>query len=385
MIYIVFLFLVRVIASVVVPLLGKMEDVKSCVPSLFYQESSLMKFVRRKCTLLKSPYKPTLWAMNRHVQTALTLLLPTNEEMNYNRQYLQMGDGGLVALDWVLPIHKFSDKLNAKTPLVIILPGLPSNSFPVSNICDIARTHGYRVVIFRKRGHDGVPLTTPKLQSIGDCTDLRETVKYIRQQYKKAKMAAVAYGSATGLLLSYLGEFGSSADLSAAVNISPSYDLQEQFDTDFRNPYNWLMLQYAKFQLSQHAGALLQTVDCDRAFQSSCLSDFEKTVYAKMYGIHNMDEYWEKNNPLREVDEVAVPLLCINSLDDPICPGSKIPYDLFTTLPNAMLVTTKRGGHCGFFQYLRPESWADQLTIQYIDSVLQFVHLQDGFMRNSRF
>ncbi|XP_033123307.1 protein ABHD15-like [Anneissia japonica] len=362
-----------------------MVDIITSMPALFYKESSLMKFVLRKCSILKSPYKPTLWSINGHIQTILTVLWPIQRDLKCKRQYLQVDDGGLVALDWVLPsCCKTSEKINMKSPLVIVIPGLPSNTFVVNDICDMARNCGYRVVIFRKRGQDGLPLTTPKLQSIGDCTDLRETVRFIREQYPKAKLNAVAYGYGTGLLMSYLGEFGSSADLSAAVNISPSYNMQQQFDDVFRNPYNWFMLQYAKLQLSYHAGALLKTLDCDSAFSSSSLSEFEQNVYAKMYGIQDMEEYWDKNNPLREVDEIAVPLLCINSLDDPICHASKIPYDLFTMIPNAILVTTTHGGHCGFFQHLKPDSWANRLAIQYLDSVLQFVHLEDGFKRNSR-
>ena len=38
-------------------------------------------------------------------------------------------------------------------------------------------------------------------------------------------------------------------------------------------------------------------------------------------------DYWERNEPLRDADEVAVPVLCIRSLDDPLLPPRLRPAE----------------------------------------------------------
>ncbi|XP_048257257.1 phospholipase ABHD3-like [Haliotis rufescens] len=40
--------------------------------------------------------------------------------------------------------------------------------------------------------------------------------------------------------------------------------------------------------------------------------------------------------------------------------------------PNWMLVTTEKGGHCGFIENYKLESWAGKLAVDYIDAVLEY-------------
>lgn len=62
------------------------------------------------------------------------------------------------------------------------------------------------------------------------------------------------------------------------------------------------------------------------------------------------DAYWERNEPLRDVDEVAIPVLSVCAKNDPVRGDtqSTIPLELFETNPHFFLLLTDRGGHCGF-------------------------------------
>lgn len=69
----------------------------------------------------------------------------------------------------------------------------------------------------------------------------------------------------------------------------------------------------------------------------------------RAYPAQDWDSYWERNEPLRDADEVAVPVLCICSRDDPLLPpASTLPLPLFQSNPYFLLALTNRGGHCGF-------------------------------------
>ncbi|XP_006813521.1 protein ABHD15-like [Saccoglossus kowalevskii] len=344
---------------------------QSFIPQLHYKDSTLTKHLLNKCTRLTRPYRPTFWASNCHLQTMLNMVWPQPEVL-FRRVYFQLKDDGIVALDWVVanPIRRVHDR----TPVAIIIAGLTGDANSVADICKEATKHGLRAVVFNKRGHGGSALTTPKLQSFGDTSDLRQVVKYIRDLYKHARVTAIGVSAGSGLLVSYLGEYGSSTYISAAVCISPGYSAQDMIENNtIRRPYDWILLQQMKCLLAKHAVALANIIDVDRAFRSRTLSEFDLAVYCKLYGYEELDSYWEKNDPMREVDEVAIPILCINSLDDPVCCKDNIPYDLFTMLPNFLLVTTEYGGHCGFFEGWQPESWANRLALDYIDAVLEFL------------
>ena len=347
--------------------MNKAQVSLSGLPQLYCKNTPLVQYLLKHCQVLTQPFQPTFWARNGHIQTLLWMVL-SHEDMKFSREYLEMVNKGIVALDWA----DFKPTDNKKNqPILVIVPEITFDCFDVAQLCWETSQRGFRPVVFNRRGHGGVSLVTAKLQSFGDTSDLREAIRYIHSTNKCSQICALGISSGCGLLISYLGEHGSSTDLSAAVCISPSYNYPDCIQK-IRQPYKWCMLQKHKYFLTKHCDALAKSVDLDKAFATSSLHDWEANVYSSMCDTEEEDEYWEQNSPLREVDEIAVPLMCINATDDPISTVDDLPYDLFTTLPNVLLVTTKYGGHCGFYEGSRPSSWALRLTMDYIHSVLQY-------------
>lgn len=92
-------------------------------------------------------------------------------------------------------------------------------------------------------------------------------------------------------------------------------------------------------------------------------------------------DYWERNEPLRDADEVAVPVLCIRSQDDPLLPPAGIlPLPLFQSNPYFLLALTDRGGHCGFTldgqaDRTKEESdnWSHVVVLEFFKAVADFL------------
>ena len=91
-----------------------------------------------------------------------------------------------------------------------------------------------------------------------------------------------------------------------------------------------------------------------------------------MYDYTDLDEFWDRNNPLRDVDDISVPLLFISSEDDPLHSHKHIPFDLFKYYPHFFLIMSKQGGHCGFIDDISTLSWADRVVIDYLEAILEF-------------
>ena len=100
-------------------------------------------------------------------------------------------------------------------------------------------------------------------------------------------------------------------------------------------------------------------------------------VFSRLYGFKNTHEYWERNEPDRDMDDVSPPVLCINSADDPICSMEDVPFELFSVLPNFMLAMTSQGGHCGFIERPGLTSWADKVSLDYLQAILDFLTKHD--------
>lgn len=109
----------------------------------------------------------------------------------------------------------------------------------------------YRVVVFNKRGHGGLELTTAKLQSFGYPYDVRFVLENLRKRFSDRKIQAVGFSAGSGLLVSYLGYFADDPIIDGAVAVSPGYDAEHLLQI-LPNFYSFLMLMKLKIMIWKH-------------------------------------------------------------------------------------------------------------------------------------
>ncbi|KAG6613159.1 putative serine protease family S33 [Phytophthora cinnamomi] len=118
---------------------------------------------------------------------------------------------------------------------------------------------------------------------------------------------------------------------------------------------------------------LEDVVDVPAALRATSIREFDRHVYMKMHGYADLEAYWRVNNPMRDVDNLSKPLLCINALDDPVCTKETILYHEFRRKPNAMLLATGEGSHCAFFEgNFQLKSWCNEAAMTYLDRLREF-------------
>ncbi|KAI3373202.1 hypothetical protein L3Q82_006517 [Scortum barcoo] len=381
-------------------------------PRLICKPTALAKHLLRHCGSLARLRLASWPRGDPHLQTLSSLLCGQHgDTLQFTRDHLLLKDGGIVALDWAVgtrlgeavwrkrwegrrehqPGGKALGCFTPTPPVLILIPQSWGGITPhLKMLCHQAVHQGFYVVVFHARGTAGCPLTTARLTEFGDPADLEQAVAYIHSRYPSSVLVAVSEGSGSGILLSYLGECGSSSYLTAAAAISPVLLGQLWFETAMAPIYRWGVLLHRKLQLSRYESSFRGVLDVDRALRCSSLRDFEETLSCfsaqlqekdpslqtscpnaglssgshspwglapsvawalgeRAYPAKDWENYWERNEPLRDADEVAVPVLCICSCDDPLLPpASTLPLPLFQSNPYFLLALTDKGGHCGF-------------------------------------
>ncbi|XP_052802739.1 protein ABHD15-like [Mya arenaria] len=340
------------------------------LPKLHSRESTLAKHLVRRRGLLNRPFRPPFLLRGPFVQTLLGLFCPPLGDLNFEREYLHV-DKGIVALDWYT---EPDSKLRRNSPILLVFPRLTGDALSVGGLCRLANKRGFRPVVFNRRGHGMSFLTTPKLTSTGDPNDAREVIGYIFEKYPYVPLVGVGVGAGCATLFSYLGESGSSSQLKAAVCISPSYDNTIKLCEQIPKFYELIVLVQLKAMLIVYWKVLHKVIDL-KAVILKCwtLKEFDFHVYCKMYGIATFDTFWQRNDPMRDVDDIAVPVLCVNSVDDPVSVHENIPLDVFRYYPNLLLVTLAAGGHCSFHENVTGDSWANGTALTFIEGVLEFI------------
>ena len=345
-------------------------------PHLYYKDSPTNRYVLKHCERLTGKFTPTFWAPNGHLQTILVLIFPIRKA-SFTREILEMKDGGIVALDWATE----STGLHQSSPLLILLPGLAAVAKDLTPACKEGIKRRFRCVVLNKRGHGGSQLKTPKLQSFADPSDLREVVENLTRRYPDAKLTA--FGSSVGgaVLSVYLGKFGKSTLLSAAVADSHGLTAKRFYELERSQlpfVYRTSLLNGQKEILRAHAEVLREVIDVQAALNADSMREYEDVVYRKMYGFKDLDEYWNHNDPFHIFGKISTPTLITRSKDDPLFVHTTgIPVEVFKANPNTILALTERGGHCGFWEGVWPESWSSKVALDYIEAVLELESTND--------
>ncbi|NXV96044.1 ABH15 protein, partial [Calonectris borealis] len=324
-----------------------------------------------------------LWPRWPRLQMLRQLLQPPEPEPAVARELLQLPDTGLVALDWLVGRRGARSGSGGGGPSSVLLL-IPNAAGKVTGgLLQLglrALERGFVPVIFNRRGHNGCPLTTPRLQPFGDPGDLREAVTYLRCRHPTASLLAVSEGSGSGLLLAYLGESGSSSRLAAAACISPIFRGRDWFEAGMPWLYEWPLLLHLKRGLSRYVGSLAEAVDVDRLLGSRSLRELEEALFCRTKSRPtSWEAYWERNEPLRDADEAAVPVLCLCSADDPVRgpPARSLPLELFRSSPYFFLLLTPRGGHCGFPRRGAGRCWGHEAVLEYFRAMAEFLRAEE--------
>jgi len=111
------------------------------------------------------------------------------------------------------------------------------------------------------------------------------------------------------------------------------------------------------------------------ALESNSLWEFDDRATRVMWGFASVEDYYQKSSSCHFIQNIRIPLLCINALDDPLVPESCIPFREFTASTTCILATTNQGGHVAFLEDLIPwsihSSWADSFSLGYLVAILE--------------
>nr|XP_055036914.1 protein ABHD15 [Misgurnus anguillicaudatus] len=392
-------------------------------PQLICKPTALANHLKKHCSALAQPPLARWPQSDPHFQIITNFMWPNTESVElqrgirFTREHLLLQDGGIVALDWAVGLMNQQDQRKkefhpggkvlglhtSNRAIIILIPNALGRVTPhLLKLCYEALQQGFYPVVFNRRGHGDCPLTTPRYQEFGDPSDLMQAVVYLRSHHPSSTLFAVSEGSGSGLLLSYLGERGSSSYLMAAACISPVFHGQLWFECKLPWLYHWMALIYRKFQINRYATALSSVMDVAKILCCKSLRDMEEFMFCSVKQQDDkMSEsmnhirkdnsrlsmkpdwlgYWERNEPLRDADEVAVPILCLCSKDDPLLPPlSTLSETLFHNSPYFLLVQTEQGGHCGFMhedEHETTTSWSHSLVLEYFRVVADFFALEE--------
>lgn len=333
-------------------------------PKIYYNQQGELVSVLANLPQLKQKYRPTPWLSNTHAHLLyFDVIKKRSIQLQYDRtDQLKMQDGGVTAITW------FGYDLPENIPTIIVMHTITGTPESMRELVKDLHDHtGWRIALCLRRGHAGLPMPVPQMSIFGSTADLKEQLNFIQNKFPQSDLYAVGSSAGTGLLVRYLGEQGIDTPFKAAFAMCPGYDTELGF-TNVHPFYTKVMTKKLfKAFIQPYKKTWKQVHSVKTVLKTKTLQDFQ-TKYFEMAGFSDYESYTKATNPIYVFENVKIPLMVLNAEDDPVCSIKNFePYKpVVQKMPNIVVVTTKKGSHCGFYEGLRTKSWASRLIADFL-------------------
>lgn len=312
-------------------------------------------------------YRAPRWLPGGHLQTIYPATMIAKPAVDMRRERWQTPDGDFIDID-------FLDGQPGQ-PMVVLFHGLEgsSESHYARELMAHARQLGWSGAIPHFRGCSGEINLGPRFYHSGDA----EEVGWIMQRLKASparlaggRLYVVGVSLGGNALLRWLGESQHAADfVDAAVAVSAPLDLAgggAALSSGLNMIYTRVFLKTLKpkclLKLDQFPGLF----DRGRMLAARNLYEFDNVVTAPLHGYRDTDDYWNRASARHVLDDITVPTLVLNALNDPFLPAHHLPQK---ASPSVTLEYPAEGGHVGFAIGAAPgaNTWLPRRIVRFLE------------------
>lgn len=303
---------------------------------------------------------PTL-LFHPHLETIYPSLFRSVALAPYTRERIPTPDHDFLDIDWLTSSSK---------KLVIISHGLEGNS-DRAYIKGMARhfhNNGFDILAWNYRGCSGEMNKQRRFYHSGATDDLDLVVQHaLSKHYDEIVLVGFSLGG--NLTLKYLGEQKRDERIIKGIVFSVPMDLYTSCQK-ISAPANWMyserFLKSLKKKIVDKA-ALRNDLDTKALPSIKTLQDFDDHYTSLLHGYRDAVDYYTQCSSIRFVENIRVPSLIVNALNDPFLSPECYPVSLLRHHPYVKLEIPERGGHVGFTQFGKKGLfWSEERALHFV-------------------
>lgn len=309
---------------------------------------------------------------NPHYQTIRPFLKrkPTSLPFEFERKITR--DDDFLDLYW----YKNSSK-----KLVIITHGLEGHAKQpyMLGMANAFSLDSHDIMLWNMRGCSKDLNRQRPLYHGGVIDDLHEVVTHALDTGDYDSITLIGFSLGGNIVLRYLGSERLSIpkEITIGIGISAPCDLKastEKLDRNFNKIYSKYFLKEMKNKLIRKSKRY--NINYDYPLQKiKTLSEFNYKVTAEIHGFLDGDDYYNKCSSVNFLQNIKVPTLILNALDDPFLEGDCYPYKEVSKNSFITLNTPSYGGHIGFYDYQNDSYFSEEISIEYVRGIINNEHL----------
>lgn len=312
-----------------------------------------------------STYRPKKCYRNSHIQTTFPTLFRRVKNVEYTRERIFTPDDDFIDLD-------YSKSINSKK-IAVMCHGLEgsSNRAYIKGMIKTFHKRGIDSVAYNYRSCSEQMNKQLRMYNAGATDDLDIVIDNILAKKLYSEIYLIGFSLGGNLVLKYAGEKSSaiSKKIKGIVSISAPCDLMSSA-REIHKVKNiiyqkkFLKTLKEKIKIKQKSFSQLKNLEVDKI---KTLKEFDDLVTAPIHGFENAKEYYTKSSSKPLLNKIVVPSYLLSAKDDPILGDECYPVDEAQKNKNLFLEMPVRGGHIGFFKFLKDEEyWHETRAVEFI-------------------
>lgn len=332
-----------------------------------------------------SSFAPPLWLRNAHLQSTLhsmgwwrrRVVKRARALLAAAEHCIVAGGDGVRLSAWVSrqPSAAINQPLNGQSndgPWVVILHGWlgSADSNYVLSLGALLFGRGYNVIRLNLRDHGDSHHLNEGLFHSCLLDEVTNAVRALQIRYAASPLSLIGFSLGGNFALRIAAHAPDvNLALKRAIAISPAINPAATDAALILAPPIYRQYFLAKWKqalkLKQHSFPHLY--DFTELLRSPSVTELTAELVQTYSNFDSLSEYYQGYSLLGErLKNLQVPSYIVTSLDDPIIPAVDIAQ--LPRLAALQVITTSRGGHCGFFESLRDERWIDHKVLSLLSS-----------------
>jgi len=317
--------------------------------------------------LLESTYKPPFQFKNGFLATVYSGLV-RKVPLKQQRERIDTRDHDFLDLDW-------SYAKEASDTVIILLHGLEGHAQRpyVTGVAKLFNANGMDAVCVNFRGCSGEDNRFYRSYHSGATDDLDDVVQHCIQQKKYANIIIKGVSLGGNITLKYLGEDRLiPKQIKAAIAISVPMDLDGSATELHKMKNRAFAIRFRKHLLDKLKLKQVQFPDKlkdEDLMQIKTLREFDEFYSSKAHGFNDAAEYYAKCSSLQFLENIKVPTLIINALNDSFLSSGCYPVKAAKQNEQLYLEMPNYGGHVGFI-LKNNLYYNEKRALEFVNSVL---------------
>jgi len=287
-------------------------------------------------------FRPPWYLFNKHIETIFPVLFRKVDIQPHYSEKIDTPDNDFIDVDYY-DIH------SEKT--VILCHGLEGNAHKpyIKGMVNILLKYGYNCIAWNFRGCSGITNNHAYSYHSGATEDLTLVINNTIEKFPKTDLFLIGFSLGGNLILKYLGERPQHLSIKRAVAISTPLDLHsscEEISKSSNFLYTIRFLHTLKKKIKIKAKIFPEEINLTHIDAIKDLQEFDDVYTAPLHGFRNAMDYYSKCSSIHFLDNINIPTLLINALNDPFLSSKCYPRNI-----NEKYITYDyplNGGHMGF-------------------------------------